>query len=111
MIAHRWHMIGPQADKIIAVAALICVAPIFFYNIMNIALRPFTYAATSQYPNMEFFSWLRMPCGDHSGIGYKSSYRDGIERVHVMVCLTADGWAVIQTDKDRSTPSRPSGSP
>lgn len=102
-----WHMVGPRSDKIITVAIFIYLTPLFSYQFANIALRPFAYAATTQYDIDLGLNWLRVPCDDR-WIGYKTSYRSGADRAHIMLCLTADGWVVIPTDNDPSTPSRPS---
>lgn len=100
-----WRMVGPRADKIITAAIFIYVTPIAAYNITNLALRPSGYAATKQFPGMEF-AWLRIPCKDH-WLGFKAVHGVGKdERAHAMVCLTAGGWTVIPSDSDPSTPSR-----
>jgi len=102
----RWHAVGPRADKIIMAAIIIYVVPLFAYAVANVVLWPFINAATAQYRDVIFQPWLRIPC-DRYWAGYRVSYRDGMDRAHVMFCLTANGWVVIQTENDKSTPSRP----
>ena len=100
-----WHMVGLRADKIITAAIFVYVAPIFAYNITNLALRPFAYAAAKQYPGMRFDS-LRIPCQDH-WIGFKAVHGVALgEYAHAMVCWTNSAWTVIPTESDPTTPSR-----
>lgn len=94
-----WHMVGPRADKVLIGFLIPMLVFVYGYNIANGVMLRFAYSATKEYPAMDL-AFLNNPCGDTKHwFGFKATHGDGKgHRVHALVCLTPDGWAVIPRD-------------